>query len=151
MNPQLQITCPPGDRDAALIVAAGIPFRDNLFQPRGIAAGDLPPDLLEVWHASFSRLGAFEPGEWFATFVVMDPGERVTVACAPKSVAVKEPILCCTVSRAYEDGSPCDPLSFVLSDAASLHFFEVLTSPAFWADRGIEPIQQGYRHFQFNN
>lgn len=150
MNPQLQIICSPGSRDASLIVAAGIPFRDNLFQPRGIAACDLPPELLEVWHASVSRMEALEPGGEAATFVVVDPSARVTVGCTPEAVAVREPILCCTVSRRREDGSPGEPLSFVLDDAAALHFFDVLTSPAFWADRGISPIQQGYRHFQFH-
>lgn len=150
MNPQLQITCPPGDRDASLIVAAGIPFRDNLFQPRGIAVRDLPPDLLEVWRASVSRMEALDPGARSAIFMVVDPRERVTVACTPEAVAVREPILCCTVSRSREDGSSGEPSFFVLDDSSSLHFFDVLTSPPFWAGRGIAAIQQGYRHFQFH-
>lgn len=146
MNPQLQITFFPGDRDASLFVAAG----ENLFPPRGVSARDLPPDFLEVWHAFVSGMEAADPGGWAATFVVVDPCERVTVGCTPEAVAVRVPILCCSVSREREDGSPCEPLSFVLDDAASLYFFRALTSPSFWAGRGIAPIQQGFRHFQFH-
>ncbi len=149
MNPQLQIKCSHGNRDASLIVAAGIPFRDSQFQPRGISVSDLPPDLLEVWHAYAARMEALESGGRFVTFAVVDPGERVTVACAPEAVAEKEPILHCTVSRTQVDGSADEILFFVLDDTAALYFFEVLTSPSFWTDRGIFPIQQGYRHFQF--
>ena len=149
MSPQLQITCSSGDWDASLIVAVGIPFHGSMFQPRGISARDLPDGLRDIWQAVALRLAAPESGEWSATFVVVDPSERVTVACSPEAEAVKEPILCCTVSRSQEEGSVIEPLTFVLDDASALHFFEVLTSPPFWADRGISPIQQGYRHFQF--
>ena len=138
MTAQLQITCHPADWDTSVINAAGIALPDGrTLLPRDIIARDLPSDLLTIWHGAVASIADLDPGGWAATLIIAKRGITTTYADAEEidaePVAIHTPHLSLTIHRRWDDGTTAPPIDQTYTDMAMLYFFDILTSPEYWA------------------
>ena len=141
MPAQLQITCNPDDWDASVLNASGISLPDGrTLAPRTVAARELPADLLTIWREAVAQISGIDPGGWAARHIIATRAERIEAPPEEYDHIVDYmavPYLALTIRRAWLDSdaralASAPDILLAFDSAAMLHFFDSLTSPAYW-------------------
>lgn len=131
---QVQIICDPSHWDSSVIRGCNIPLNGRVLRPRSLVAADLPAERLAVWHAVVAQLKGLAPGEWAATLIVAERGERQGTGELPdnpesgSSAAQAVPVVKAVVYRHWDDGTTAGPIECNFEEAAVLELFDWLVS-----------------------
>lgn len=138
MNKQVQVTCHEADWDASILFGCNIPLNGRVLTPRRLVAADLPAAQLAVWHDVVEQLKGLAPGEWTATLIVAERGEKQPDAPTGEAGEPSEepsleqqpiPIVRAEVYRKWDDGTTAEPIGYCFEEAAVLELFDWLVSP----------------------